>query len=100
MKHDLYRAACANETHDVHIAQLTDVSISMPKNVSIRPDVVELYKEKGKLTFKTDQTIEGLVSPHYEYFLIREDGERLDFQVSNIGPAVKIINGAYEVKFF
>lgn len=98
MKYELYRAACVGETKDVHIACLTDVMLEKPKNEIIRPGLGRLLN--GSITFKTEDEIDGRISSHYEYFIVDENGERFDFQVSQIGLPIKVIDGFFVVSIF
>lgn len=95
MKYDLYRAAGVDERDDSHIASLTDVDIVKRSHVMRRPGLAELVN--GTLSFKTDDAVDGKISAHHAYFLVCENGDRFDFEVSQIGPPVKFVNGNYVI---
>lgn len=98
MKYELYRAACAGETKDERIASLTDVKLEKPKNERVRPGLGSLGN--GSIAFKTEDDIDGRISAHYEYFIVDESNERFDFQVSQIGQPIKVIDGYFVINIF
>lgn len=98
MKYELYRAACAGETQDEHIASLTEVELTEPSHVKIGPGTAQLVN--GRLAFKTDNAIDGILSSQHEFFIVGDDGERFYFNVSKIGQPITVIDEKFVVSIY
>ncbi|MPS93800.1 hypothetical protein [Comamonas sp.] len=91
MKYELYRAACAGEPKDEHIASLTEVELTKPSHVKRSPGTAEIVN--GRLAFKTADAIDGLLAAQHEFFIVGDDGERFYFNVSRVGQPITVIDG-------